>query len=412
MSRARLLVPLCLLLCLPLAAQDSKVGIAMPMTLSADAMATQRRETFDPTASNWAGSFRATFYPTLRLGSHWFAYSAIQVNLDPLFYYETYYPGRNVDTSLIQAFVGYSQTSEKKAFSIKVGKLASAFGSFPLRYDDAVNPLLDVPLDYYGTYVAIRPDQLPCGIGDFRPQISYRFVRFSCGGAATSRDGIWPVTMYGLPGAEFDFSVQQVDARFQLTNSSPSNSQTLVSDSQNIQWTAGAGYTIREGFRVGFSAYRGPFLEHSVTSFLPAGKGVRDYPATAEGIDVKWARGRLSANGEWGWFRFNYPNLRVSPLVSSGYVEAITILTPRLYAAVRASYLGSNHVEDNQTRSASTFQPNQQSYEFAVGFNVNHFQSVKLGYEWLKTAGTSGSGGNVFGLQFVTSIDSLSKVVK
>ena len=411
MSTARSLVLLWLLLCLPLRAQYSTVGIAMPITLSADAMATQRLREFDPGASNAIGAFRAVFYPTLTLGPHWFAYSSIQVNSYPSFYYELYYPKRSVETNLLQAFVGYTQTSEKRAFSIKVGKLASAFGAYPLRYDSAANPLLDAPLPY-ASYLAFRPDQLPCGVADLLRQSNYDAVGFSCGGASTQRYGVWPVTLYGLPGAELDYSIHRLDARFQLTNSSPSNPQSLISDSQNVQWTAGAGYTIREGFRVGFSAYRGPFLEHNVSNLLPAGKGVRDYPATAQGIDVKWARGRWSVNGEWGWFHFSYPSFRVSPLVSSGYVEAKTILTPRLYAAVRASYIGYNHVEDNQTRSVTTFQPNQQAYEFAVGFHINHFQSVKLDYQWLKTAGESGSGDNVLGLQFVTTIDALSKVVR
>jgi hypothetical protein len=400
------------LLSAPLRAQDATFGVAMPVTLSANLMTTHRRQTFAPKAGNLEGGFRANFYPTVKLGPHWYAYSAIQVNSYPLFYYETYYPSRNVDTSLIQAFVAYTQSSAKSTLSIKAGRLASAFGSFPLRYDDTVNPLLDLPLNYYGSYVALRPDRLPCGVAELLRQRSYRFAQFSCGGSAAQRPNIWPVTLYGLPAVQADFAFHNLDARLQLTNSSPANPQTLLSGSQHVQWTAGTGYTFWQGFRAGFSAFRGPFLEKSVSAFLPAGEGVRDYPAAGVGVDAQWARGRWSANGEWSWIEFQYPAFRTSPAVSSGYAETKVILTPRFYAAVRASFLHYNLVLDQHIRSSEPFQPEQQAYEFALGFHVNHFQTLKLGYEWAKTYEISGSRDNVFGMQFVTSIDSLYKAFK
>jgi hypothetical protein len=43
---------------------------------------------------------------------------------------------------------------------------------------------------------------------------------------------------------------------------------------------------------------------------------------------------------------------------------------------------------------------------------VNHFQLLKVGYEWVRAKGVPGSRDNVFGMQFVTSIDSLYKAIK
>ena len=411
MLRARVLLLFLPLLCQPAAAQYAATGISVPITLSGEAMDTQRPRLNYPGTNNWAAAFRAVFYPTLKLGSGWFAYSAFEVSSRPYFYYESYDNAGNVDTRVLQAFLGYTRTTDNKAVSVKVGELTTAFGSFPLRYDDAVNPLLDVPLSY-GTQIKIRPDQLPCGVADLRGQRWFDDVSFSCGGATTENYGLWPATVWGLPGAEVDFSAHRLDARFQLTNSSPANPQVLTSGSQHVQWTAGGGYTIRQGFRVGFSAYRGPFLENSVSALLPPGKNSRDYPATGIGVDGKWARGRWSANGEFAWFQFQYPGFVTSPAVSTGYLETKAIITPRFYAAFRASALGYNRVEDLQTRSTTTFQPNQQAYEFAFGIHVNHFQLVKLGYEFLKTSGVAGSGSNVLGVQFVTSIDALAKAIK
>ncbi len=386
----------------------------MPITIGGEALGTERElwlRQFHVPVGTVTGAFRAVLYPSVKLGSHWYGYSAIQVNSTPYQYYDAYYPVHEAEGSLIQAFLGYTGRSEGIAYSWKAGKLASAFGSFPLRYDDVLNPLLDSPPSY-SRYIGLRPDQLPCGVNDLLRQRSYAFVRFSCGGATSQEYGVWPATAYGIPGAELDVTIHKLDTRFQLTNSAPSYPMPLDSSDQHLQWAAGLGYTIRQGFRVGVSAFRGPFLDQDVEVLLPAGKGVRDYPAGGEGIDVQWARGRWSTTGEWQWFQFNYPGFVTSPGISSGYVEAKAVLTPRFYGAVRVSYQGHNVVQDLQTRSSTTFEPNLQINEFALGFHINHFQLVKLGYEWVRTAGVSGSRDNVIGLQILTTFDQLSTVFK
>lgn len=393
-------------------AQDAEIGIAMPFTVTGEALRTQRLRTEDPYASTAAAAFRAVFSPTLKLGMNWFAYSAIQVSSTPFFYDDSYEPERKVETKVLQTFVGYNRTGEKSSISLKAGKLTSAFGAFPLHYDDAANWLLDQPLSY-GSYLKIRPDQLPCGASDFSSGSTYPLdVDFHCGGTEAESYGITPVTLYGLPGAELDFSIHRLDARIQLTNSSPANPQSFLSHNQNAQWTTGAGYTIRQGLRVGFSTFRGPYLERAVRALLPNGKSVRDFPATGMGIDVQWARGRWSANGEWQRFQFTYPFFKVSPAVSYGYAEVKMIVNPRLYGALRAGYQTHNHVEDLSNRSTESFLPNRQSYEFAMGYRLNRRQLLKVGYEWLRTQGSSGTGDNVVGIQLVTSIDSLSKALK
>src|SRR5262249_15019896 len=151
-------------------------------------------------------------------------------------------------------------TGQRLSATLKAGQLASAFGSFPLRYDDMANPLPDQPLSYRSR-LRIRPDQLPCGVNDLARQwknYSRGFlppVRFVCGGDITNAAGMFPVTLYGLPGVELDISSSHLDARAQLINSSPSNPQNLLAGSQRVQWAAGAGFTIRAGLRVGFSAF-------------------------------------------------------------------------------------------------------------------------------------------------------------
>ena len=383
----------------------------MPFTVTGGVLVSDRALAADPDAATVVPGFRAVFYPGARLNSHWFAYSAIQVQSKPFFYYDAFYPQKDVDVRVHQLFLGYSWNGEDSAFSAKAGELPSAFGSFPLRYDDTANPLLDQPLGY-GYIVKLRPDQLPCGAGDLVHQHTYPvYVEHYCGGSTGERRGMNPVTLEGLPAAEISGSWKNLDGRFQVTNSSPSNPQDLRSDSQHVQWTAGAGYTIRQGFRIGVSGFRGPFLENDVKTLLNPGTTVRDYPAVGIGTEVQWGRGRWSAIAEWQRVEFNYPGFEKPPAVSSAFLELKATLNPRFYAAFRGAYESNSAVRDSYGGEANHFLPNRQSYEWGVGYRVNRLQTLKVGYEVFKTNGVPGARDNVFGVQFVTSVHALSKAL-
>jgi hypothetical protein len=392
-----------------LAAQEAAVGVTVPLTITADFLDTDRAKSDDPSASPLSAGFRILVSPQIKLGPHWYFYSAIQVYSAPFFYDDTYRADRYIEVEIPQMFLGYTRSFGKASVSLRAGKLTSAFGEFPLQYDDAANPMLDQPLLY--THLKLRPDQLPCGVADLS-QAPGPDVVFHCGGSANESYGITPVSLWGLPGAEADLSWRRVDARLQLTNSSPANPQGLFGPSQHPQWTAGAGYTIRQGFRVGMSAFRGPWLDAAVKGYLPLASKVSNFPASGVGVDAEWARGSWSANVEWGRFVFQYPNFRTSPTSSFGYIELKRVITPRFYTAFRGNYQANNYPEDSTARSAASFLPNRQAYEIALGFRPDRFQIIKVGYEWLRMEGVPGAHDNVFGVQLVTSINSLSKALK
>src|SRR5581483_7243264 len=159
LHRERLIVALLALWCAGgLHAQDARLGITVPVTVTGEALYTQRERIYEnPNARQLNAAFRAVLRPSLRLGSHWYFYSAIQADSKPFFYYDTYYDERELEARLLQAFLGYTWSGERRAIGVKVGKLSSAFGAFPLRYDDAVNPLLDQPAAY-GMNLQLRAD--------------------------------------------------------------------------------------------------------------------------------------------------------------------------------------------------------------------------------------------------------------
>jgi hypothetical protein len=361
-----------------LRAQEAEFGVAVPLEITGGAMDTGRAQDYDPTAPSFTAGFKLLATPLLKLGSHWYAYSAVQVRSMPFFYQDAYSAERDIDTDVLQGYLGYTRTWGKTTLGFKTGKLASAFGDFPLRYSDTQNPLIDQPLPY--TYLALKP-------GPGRP--SY---------------GLTPVSLYGLPGAEVDLSWRRLDARFQLTNSNPYNPLSVSASNQHPQWTAGGGYTIRQGLRVGMSAYRGPWLDSSLVSSYPVGQSFRNFPATGVGVDGQWARAHWNVNGEWQRFVFNFPRAPQATELTFGYLELKRNISPRWYGAVRANVQANNP-------AASNFLLGRQVYEGVVGFRPDRFQLLKVGYEWVKTPNNPWSHDNVFGVQFVTSIDRLVKAL-
>jgi len=197
-----------------------------------------------------------------------------------------------------------------------------------------------------------------------------------------------------------------LDGRVQVTSGSPANPQPLVHAGEFAQWAAGGGYTIRQGFRVGVSGFRGPYLDPSVASWLPWGTTLRSFPASGVGGDVQFARGRWNATGEWQRFWFDLPNFTQSPAVETGYGELKAILTPRFYLAERIGWMNSRSVVSQGIWGE--FQAPTSSYETAMGCWLNHYQLLKVGYEFLNSGYQPGTLGNVFGVQLVTSIHALN----
>jgi hypothetical protein len=387
--------------------QEAQISVVVPVAITGGILDTRRAQPDDLAAPSLTVGFRVLATPQLKLGSHWFIYSAVQVYSSPFFYQDKFSSDRYREIDLLQGFVGYTRAVRKATWGFRVGQLSTAFGAFPLRYDDAANPLLDQPLPY--TFLKLRPDQLPCGMGDFSPQPN---VVFNCGGGTASSYGVQPSTLYGLPGAEADLSWRRLDARLQVTASSPANPRSIFASGRRPQMTAGAGFTIRQGFRVGMSAFRGPWLDNAVIPFLPPGSNVADFAASGLGVDVQWARGPWNASGEWQRFVLPYPNFRIAPATSFGYAEVKRNINPRWYAALRANYQQNNRPEDLAVRSATPYVPNSQAYEGAIGFRPNRFQLLKVGYEWTKVDGAPRNQNNVFGVQLVTSFNGLSKALK
>lgn len=338
-------------------AQEAGSGFELGTTLSAQGAYSQELSAPPRDGSDVDGGFRALFYPTWKIDDNWSVSGAVQVASRPYFPEQFDTQGYGVKADILRAHLTYSKFGKKKSLVIRAGMLSSAFGSFLLRYDDFVNPLLASP-QTYGYYYA-------------------------------------PITTLGLAGVEADATAGRFDMRAQFTNSSPADRRSIFDSGQYGDWAGGVGYTIRQGFRVGTSAYYGPYLYRQYPYYFPGESPPQDLPAIGIGIDAAWGGGPWNILGEQQWFKLTYHAI---PTLTehAGYVEARRVLTPRWYAAVRVGYLRSNEITGHQT------------YETAVGFRPNRFQLIKAGYTIQQGLAIPGTQDNIFAVQLVTSFRPIS----
>ncbi|HEY3742525.1 MAG TPA: hypothetical protein VGL53_21900 [Bryobacteraceae bacterium] len=348
--------PAILFLCVTcgIVAQEAESGFDLRALIGVTSFASNEL-TESPRDGSVAGAgFRALLYPTWKLSKHWTVTGVVQIRSRPYFSEDFSTTGYGIKSDVIQATLGYSQFWTGGSVVVRVGELPSAFGSFLLRYSDMDNPLLDMPAAY-GYY--------------------YR-----------------PVTSLGLTGAQVDASWHRFDGRVQLTSSSPTNPRSPWEKDQYANWTVGAGYTIIQGFRVGVSMYRGPYLDRDFPFFTPNELPPVSLPATGFGTDASWARGHTSINGEWQRFQYDYHEIPTF-IEQTGYGEIKQVLHPRWFVAGRVGYTHTNYGAG-------------QSYEAAVGLRPSANQLIKFGYQ-LQRDSSDGHLDHIVGMQYVAAIHPL-----
>ncbi len=333
-------------------AQEATSGFDLRTTITAQGVYSPELTEAPRSGSAYLGGARVLLYPTWKLNSHWTVTAALQAYTHPFFYSQFSDQSYGVKTDVLQASLNYSRIWNRASLNVRVGQLPSTFGSFLLRYDDAVNPLPGMPLAY-GYYA--------------------------------------PVTPLGLAGAEVNATAGRFDGRLQFVNSSPANPRGLTQSDQYGNWAGGAGFKIKQGFRVGGSAYYGPYLNRGSEFFLPGEVPPRQLPATAIGLDVQYAQGPWNVYGEWQHFRFDY---RAQPTFTqhTGYAELRRVLNPRWFLAARIEYVRYGEY------------PGYQRYEVGAGYRPNRLQLAKISYGVEQGAGTEGSPTGVLTIQFVTSL--------
>ncbi len=336
-----------------LSGQEAHAGFDVRATLTGQAVASKELTDAPRSGSPMVAGFHGIVYPTIKFNDHWFITGAVQLATRPYFYGDLSTPGYGAKGNVLQASLNYSRVSEKGSVLARAGEMPTAFGSFALRYDDAENPLVDLPLEY-GYYYA-------------------------------------PISIAGLAGAQIDATRDKWDGRVQFANSSPANPRSLFSHDQYGNWAGGGGYTIRQGFRVGGSSYRGPYLDRHYAYFFPGEANPNTLPAHAFGLDANWAHGHTTLYAEAQRFVMPYKLIKTFR-ASAGYVEARQVLSARWFVAGR---LG---IESNSAAGRTHV------LETSAGFRANRFQLLKIGYEFEHYSSSSESNTHTLGIQFITTL--------
>jgi hypothetical protein len=201
-------------------------------------------------------------------------------------------------------------------------------------------------------------------------------------------------TLSALAGAEVDATWRKWDARAQFVNSSPANPRSIFASEQYGSWAAGAGYTIRQGLRVGASGYRGAYLDRESPFYNPVEGRPRNMPATGAGLEAQWGHGHWNVRGELQKFVFTY-GPRPTFHEQTGYTEAQRALSPRWYVAARFGYVSADYLG------------HVQEIETVAGFRPGAGQIIKLSYETAHSQYTNYPD-RTLALQFVTAIHPLA----
>lgn len=338
------------------AAQEASSGVDVLATISGEAIYAPQLSEAPRNGSSVAGGFRAVIYPTIKLDSHWSLNGALEAITRPWDKQDFELAGNSLRGRVLQANLAYTSVWKNGSLQLRAGQLVSAFGSFLQRYDDADNPLVGLPYAY-GYYYN-------------------------------------PVTTLGLAGAQADVTLGKWDARLQFANSSPANPRSIFDKDQYANWAGGAGYTIRQGLRVGMSGYRGPYLDRHYAFYFRGEAKPIDLPASAIGVDVDWAAGHWNIRGEWQHFVMPYklfPDFRQT----ATYVEARRVLHPRWFVAARAGYVHTSLTSGDDT------------FEGVIGFRPNTHQIIKTGLV-VNHAQDTGVITKALVIQIVTTVHPLS----
>ena len=352
MRKPRLLSLLILLLSAPLAiAQEADAGVDVRATLTAQGVASSELTEAPRSGSPMVAGSRSVIYPTIKFNEHWFLSGAWQVVTRPYYYSDLSTAGYGAKGSVLQSTLNYARVSQQGSVLLRAGQMSTAFGAFVLRYDDAENPLVDLPLAY-GYYYA-------------------------------------PVTILGVAGAEMDATRGKFDGRIQFANSSPANPRSLFASDQYGNWAGGGGITVRQGLRVGASGYWGPYLDRKYAYYYPGEANPSKLPAHAVGLDANWAHGHTTAFAEVQ--RFVMPYTKIPDFhETAGYLEIKQVFSPRWYAAGRYGLASTN-----ATGRTS-------SIEMAAGYRLARFELVKVGYEFEHYSSGNEHDANVLGIQLIT----------
>lgn len=276
-----------------------------------------------------------------------------------------------IDEYNFQLYGAYARFSNLSGpyLNLNIGYIPSTIGSYaPRTYSDK-NPLIGTPL-LYNFHSALQPGSL--GINPSVSDLLARRDTRSSFGLPFIYDACWNT------GAEFYGSSGKIDYSLGLlTGSVGKPTQQQMKDIPQV--TTHLVYNINPGFKVGLSAFLGPYLadkafpEYGTPSYNIDAK---DYLNGGLGYEFYWSGRYLEFFSESFYSYWEYPGL---PKLKStaGYLEAKYKIQPRWYVAGRFDFVEPQEIEVSAGSNEKWDYPVKR-YEFGVGYKPLRNATVKL----------------------------------
>lgn len=254
-------------------------------------------------------------------------------------------PGGNWQFEMYQLQARYV-SSTRLPFRVDAGIIPSPVGLFTLELQPHRNPLIAPPFYYFAPL----------------PAVDGRFT------GARLMSGGYPL------GAMFSVSGARWDTRGGVIDSTPALPGNVLSDSRppaHAQLVLGAGVTPAIGMRIGAGFTRGRYQPRTASASAPA---VDPRTATVFNLEGEYAFGYTRLSGEWVRDRFETP---AGAAIARGFnVQAAQTLSPRIFAAARATRVSSPVVTvPAEVRRTST------AFEATLGYRLTTELTVRGGYQ-------------------------------
>jgi hypothetical protein len=164
------------------------------------------------------------------------------------------------------------------------------------------------------------------------------------------------------------------DARAGVIDGTPARPRSVFGGSHprsEPQLVLGAGLSPITGLRVGAGLAYGRYRSRGT---LPSGAPLDPQNATVFNLEGEYAVGHSRFSGEWVRNRFNLP---AGAAIARGFnVQASHTLTPRVFAAARATHASSPVV-----KMAADVRRTSTAIEATLGYRLNTELTVRGGYQ-------------------------------
>ena len=274
--------------------------------------------------------------------------------------------------------------------NVRIGKFATAFGSWAKRNLSWDNPLITAPMAY--------EDVLPMTDG---------FAPGGLAGFAARRDmpdnkSGWVPIIWGpsyATGTSIFGRAGMLEYAFEVKNAAlSSNPQSWdgVQDGfhTNPTLTGRVGLRPAPEWTFGTSFSHGPYMRASGSGSLPAGTSVNDYTQTTWGLDAGYTHHKWQVWSELIAARFEVPRVGAVDVLS-GFVEAKYKVTSSLWAAARWNQSAFSDVPGLTTE----WDRNAWRADLALGYRLTERVRVKLQYSVGDKRGNDREGNHLGAMQ-------------